>query len=84
MKIASGWYQRDLGNALGFLVGALVGGAFASVAGEAICVSPIRAPPSESSRISTFPPTAPYCAGATTVTTTSEIPVRSSCFITMP
>ncbi|MFN2646128.1 MAG: nitrate/nitrite transporter [Burkholderiales bacterium] len=24
MKIASGWYQRDLGNALGFLVGALV------------------------------------------------------------
>jgi MFS family permease len=26
MKIASGWYQRDLGNALGFLVGALVAG----------------------------------------------------------
>ena len=26
MKIASGWYQRDLGNALGFLVGALVVG----------------------------------------------------------
>ena len=24
MKIASGWYQRDLGNALGWLVGALV------------------------------------------------------------
>ncbi len=24
MKIASGWFQRDLGNALGFLVGALV------------------------------------------------------------
>jgi MFS family permease len=24
MKIASGWYQKDLGNALGFLVGALV------------------------------------------------------------
>jgi MFS family permease len=24
MKIASGWYSRDLGNALGFLVGALV------------------------------------------------------------
>jgi MFS family permease len=24
MKIASGWYQRDLGNAIGFLVGALV------------------------------------------------------------
>lgn len=24
MKIASGWYQRDLGNALGYLVGALV------------------------------------------------------------
>jgi hypothetical protein len=24
MKIASGWYRRDLGNALGFLVGALV------------------------------------------------------------
>jgi MFS family permease len=24
MKIAAGWYQRDLGNALGFLVGALV------------------------------------------------------------
>jgi predicted MFS family arabinose efflux permease len=24
MKIASGWYQRDLGSALGFLVGALV------------------------------------------------------------
>ncbi len=26
MKIASGWFQRDLGNALGFLVGALVAG----------------------------------------------------------
>jgi MFS family permease len=26
MKIASGWYQKDLGNALGFLVGALVAG----------------------------------------------------------
>jgi MFS family permease len=26
MKIASGWYQRDLGKALGFLVGALVVG----------------------------------------------------------
>ncbi len=26
MKIASGWYQRDLGNALGLLVGALVVG----------------------------------------------------------
>ena len=26
MKIAAGWYQRDLGNALGFLVGALVVG----------------------------------------------------------
>jgi len=26
MKIASGWYQRDLGGALGFLVGALVVG----------------------------------------------------------
>jgi MFS family permease len=26
MKIASGWYQRDLGNALGLLVGALVAG----------------------------------------------------------
>ena len=26
MKIASGWYQRDLGNALGFLVAALVVG----------------------------------------------------------
>ena len=26
MKIASGWYQRDLGHALGFLVGALVAG----------------------------------------------------------
>jgi MFS family permease len=26
MKIASGWYQRDLGHALGFLVGALVVG----------------------------------------------------------
>ena len=26
MKIASGWYQRDLGSALGFLVGALVVG----------------------------------------------------------
>jgi predicted MFS family arabinose efflux permease len=26
MKIASGWYRRDLGNALGFLVGALVVG----------------------------------------------------------
>jgi MFS family permease len=26
MKIASGWYRRDLGNALGFLVGALVAG----------------------------------------------------------
>lgn len=24
MKIAAGWYQRDLGNAIGFLVGALV------------------------------------------------------------
>lgn len=26
MKIASGWYDRDLGRALGYLVGALVGG----------------------------------------------------------
>lgn len=26
MKVAAGWYQRDLGNALGFLVGALVAG----------------------------------------------------------
>ena len=26
MKIASGWYRHDLGNALGFLVGALVAG----------------------------------------------------------
>jgi MFS family permease len=26
MKIAAGWYQRDLGSALGFLVGALVAG----------------------------------------------------------
>jgi MFS family permease len=26
MKIASGWYHKDLGNALGFLVGALVAG----------------------------------------------------------
>jgi MFS family permease len=26
MKIASGWYQRDLGRALGYLVGALVAG----------------------------------------------------------
>ena len=24
MKIASGWYEHDLGRALGFLVGALV------------------------------------------------------------
>src|SRR5215203_4959737 len=43
-----------------------------------LSVSPTSDPVSESRRTSIFPPTAPYCAGALTPNTISDIPLRSS------